>query len=344
MQPGALQETEYSSLRFEQRNRYDLANKLNSGFITFTTAVLTIGISLLVLDNNIISDYVTSQQNYPKTYAAGLLLIEFFVSILFMLPILYSKICFNHSLENSIRISLITDYLDCSVSKLQQKNWDNMRRNHGILPYFYGSFGAPAPDRRVGDLSNMHRIISWTGFIVGAIYGGSIYFSCIINNPFGSATSTGDNRLWKYAGGFYLLLIVLSLLSHFRILHRKSWKYEKMICATLPSPKIYPLKSMKHKYEERNAIYIKWKKRNTKYMIIAYGALALSVIVLLVLRGFFNNGSGDATIDTYRTIVPAIYIGVMLLCIWQWPLYGLECNIADIRIYMNQAVTKDYWK
>lgn len=45
---------EYDALRSEQRYRYEHINKLNSGFITFTTAVLTIGFGLFVMVSSVL--------------------------------------------------------------------------------------------------------------------------------------------------------------------------------------------------------------------------------------------------------------------------------------------------
>lgn len=104
------------------------------------------------------------QLSIDNSVAVGIQLLQ---AIFFLAPILYSKMCFNHSLENNVRISLISSYLE--AANPDEKNWDSFRHNNDIR-YFFGSFGTMVETERVGDLKNMHRLISFLSASLGILY------------------------------------------------------------------------------------------------------------------------------------------------------------------------------
>lgn len=75
---------EYNALKSEQLYRYEYNNKLRSDFIVFSTAVLTACIAgmVLLLEANV--------NKYDFNLSSG----ERFITFMFLLPILYSKISF----------------------------------------------------------------------------------------------------------------------------------------------------------------------------------------------------------------------------------------------------------
>ena len=124
---------EYTSLCFDLRSRREYLNKLNAGFITYTTAVVTIAFALFSFVGNLIDmsveleEKITAlslsksleQQELLDYYflrlsniKVSIMSLQFFQALLNLSPVVYSKICFNHALENNVRISLISDYLE----------------------------------------------------------------------------------------------------------------------------------------------------------------------------------------------------------------------------------------
>lgn len=144
--PDSGFEMECHELRSEQRLRYEHLNKLIADFVIFTTAVLIIGFGLSAvvsgfdsyasncmertLDSGITCELSCLLTHRYTLYRNITTALEFLQSIFFLTPIIYSKVCFNHSLENNVRISLISSYL--GAKNPRKENRDNFRHKHGI--------------------------------------------------------------------------------------------------------------------------------------------------------------------------------------------------------------------
>lgn len=70
-----------------------------------------------------------------------------------------------------------------------EDNWDSFRHKNDIR-YFFESFGAMVKTEKVGDLKNMHRLISLLSAVLGLSYGGGVFYNCISNAEIANALFT----------------------------------------------------------------------------------------------------------------------------------------------------------
>lgn len=329
-------EMEYHELRSEQRFRYEHLNKLITGFVTFTTAVLTIGFGLSAVVsgfNSYASDCMERMLDSGITYELRCLLthkctlyknittaLEFLQSIFFLTPIIYSKVCFNHSLENNIRISLISSYL--GAKNPRKENWDNFRHEHGIK-YFFGSFGSSIDTERVGDLSNMHRIISWLSIILGLTYGLITFVNCVMDGDFSDRTNC-VMFIYICAG------LLLSAIAHTLIV---------VVCNRKNIKRIREQSPEKNQNEELRSIIFYASKQRKLNMWLMFGSMSIILAGYLVIVSPLVQSQEFSIYVKYLTA--SIFILFAVFSIWQFPGYALECNIADRKIHLHDQICKN---
>lgn len=354
-----LYTSEYSALRNEQQMRYDYSNKLNTGFITFTTAILTIGFGLSAIVGSFLNSAAGLSEELQKG-ASGLfeqyvqkfivsstaaIALEFLQAAFFALPILYSKICFNHSLENSVRISLISSYLEHRNGRIV--NWDSVRHNNGIR-YFFGSFGTSVPDARVGDLSNMHRIVSWLSLILGALYGFTVFAFCIYE------LNQKDKRFF-FLFIFMVGAVFLSASIHIiliQILRKKYARYEDAEDKILNGNKKKANKDMEYKkiLNDLNKDCATIKRWNVWLCWISIAIELIATVIVLVaipsqtdILGIASQGTAKIDqiliiYDIAKAAASFFFVAFFTFCIWQFPGYKIECNLADNKIKNNDRM------
>lgn len=326
---------EYNALRNDNRNRHDYYSKINTGFVTFTTAVLTISISLFIFigsttnliielyekahDSNLQDELRMLYQNkYTVLNVTGVAL-QYFQAFLILSPVLYSKICFNHALENSVCMSLNSDYLQRieknpdNLSAIKNKYTDSkeLPKSDEVFPYYFGSFGALCRTHRVGDLGAMHWIISFLCLLFGGIFGSLVFIHCvysdapIIFKPF--LKSLGI----VFAGG-----AMSSIVSHFIIILKAKRKMKKA-------------KASKTVFDGRP-----YKKKNMIFMFALISIVFLVSVLLFCLTiatksfEFFSELTGE-------TLISLCFALLFMFCIFQFPGYYLELDAASNKIEHN---------
>lgn len=117
--------TEYEALRAEKLFRYEYSNQLNTSLLTFAFVVYTAGFALFsfLADSNSLSNTMK-------------LFVEFFFSIVFLLPCIFSKINFRYTVQNSLRIGQLTDYIREKVKFDDDESWESFKRDYHVN-YFY---------------------------------------------------------------------------------------------------------------------------------------------------------------------------------------------------------------
>lgn len=362
---------EYDALRSEQRYRYEHINKLNSGFITFTTAVLTIGFGLFVMVSSVLEfntglneqvaelqeqvielqeqedalqneieikqdriENIIDEINMNKSVEVGAQLLQ---AMFFLAPILYSKICFNHSLENNVRISLISSYLE--AANPNKINWDSFRHKNDIR-YFFDSFGVMIKTEKVGDLKNMHRLISILSALLGLFYGGGVFYNCIQN--YGLSNMLSATMI--FGGGLSILLHTLIALVFGKInnnkLNDKEGEKKRLIIRKKHSKFIINLIRLSTNLRnyltaesDNERLFQKQKKINTIFtwfFCVVEAGIFLSLLLFIDLAKY----------DERIVLCAGAFIVFATFCIWQFPCYALECNIADWRIRQHDEKAK----
>ncbi|MBQ9080811.1 MAG: hypothetical protein IJY27_07055 [Clostridia bacterium] len=116
---------EYEALRAEKLFRYEYSNQLNTSLLTFAFVVYTAGFALFsfLADSNSLSNTMK-------------LFVEFFFSVVFLLPCIFSKINFRYTVQNSLRIGQLTDYIREKVKFDDDESWESFKRDYHVN-YFY---------------------------------------------------------------------------------------------------------------------------------------------------------------------------------------------------------------
>ena len=109
-----LHNLEFTSLREEKLFRYQYANQLTTQLLTLTAAIWTIAFAVFDLPNK------------SNMYDSNIVIIEYFHAILFLFPAIFSSITFKQSLNNTVRLHLLSDYLRYSTPQ-NNKSWERMK-------------------------------------------------------------------------------------------------------------------------------------------------------------------------------------------------------------------------
>lgn len=131
-------EMEYQALREEKLNRYDYANKLTTDLITFTTAVVGAALAMYAI--------------YNKEFGSDntVLILKYLQSLLMLSPALFATVTHRHSILNSIRINLISDYLREMSSA--EKTWEKFKKEYDVQ---YFDFPYNKHNKRIGDITDL---------------------------------------------------------------------------------------------------------------------------------------------------------------------------------------------
>lgn len=120
--------TEYEALRAEKLFRYEYSNQLNTSLLTFAFTVFTAGLVLFSL--------VVEFGNINNRSQMIELFIEYFFAIFFLLPCFFARINFKYTLNNSLRICQITDYVREKIKFDDDESWESFKQDYKSH-YFY---------------------------------------------------------------------------------------------------------------------------------------------------------------------------------------------------------------
>ena len=136
---------------------------------------------------------------------------------------LYSKVSYNHALENNVRISMNSDYLeklhgnDKSLYSIRHNKYENdtyepenLPDDEGTYPYHFGTFGSLKMHYRIGDLGNLHRMVTIISMVIGMLFGILVYSNLIL----GTAIDPNTTSLYKGLAWAYGVTFLFSLVSH----------------------------------------------------------------------------------------------------------------------------------
>lgn len=133
-------ELEYNALREEKLNRYDYANKLTTDLITFSTAV---GGACLAM-------YAIYNKENDLGGNTTILILKYMQSLLMLAPALFATVTHKHSILNSIRINLISDYLrEMSSARI---TWEKFKTDCDVQ---YFDFPYDRSRKRIGDITGL---------------------------------------------------------------------------------------------------------------------------------------------------------------------------------------------
>lgn len=108
-------EAEYNALREEKIFRYGYSNSINTTLLTLTLAVFSVGGLLFTM----------SSDDFWK-------LAEIFFPLFFLLPSLFSCICFRYLLRNSVRIGLLSEYMRTYLYFQNDISWEHIKKKEKI--------------------------------------------------------------------------------------------------------------------------------------------------------------------------------------------------------------------
>lgn len=327
---------EYNALKSEQLYRYEYNNKLRSDFIVFSTAVLTACIAGVV---------VLSEANNTNNngYDFALSMRERFVIAMFLLPILYSKISFNHALENEVRLRLISDYLRES-GPAGLKTWFRMKQENNIQYYFDGLsifdqsslLGAQSNKRRrdVGDIINLHRIMTGCLFILYLIFTITANLNCL-----GFEHNGKINCASVYIWGTNALLVLTTIV-------RFCWNYIRASyfddCQCDDIAKMD--KKLKDKLETSNRWGWRWFGIS---IIICIGLIIVGFVALNKGLLFADtNKYADGNAIQFHTLlgISGLTSLVYIIVLFYRPSYMAELKQALLLVVQNERKLKKYLK
>ena len=338
---------EHGELHSDLRSYYEYQNKLDSGFVLFSTTVLTIGFGLFSFSENMYSKYVefyekigtiandTFYQNQYYSMSITLLALQFFQALFFFTPILYSKICFNHTLENYVRISMIKDYLlkldienenDHNLFTEQNKYYKRIRsdqqktpkdselyrpKKSELYPEHFNSFGAIPKLSRVGNVKTMHVIISSLSLLLGMTNGVLVYRNCVFMD---STYNSYEERLVKTLSILLTILVCAAVITHIVIVIVAYNRVKKDTGYNGKGSRITNIISM-------------W---------IYFLGVAITCFVL-VMAGYQCKGLSNPIVPS-RFVLSSLFTIFVIFCIFQFPGYTVESMAAKKKIDHNTDV------
>ncbi len=162
------QDAEYSALRQEKLYRYEYSNKLFSDTITFSSAVIAAVLGI----------YAFMGENL---YTNQSIMLEYIQLYLLFLPVLFSGITFSYSIENSIRINYISDYIR---NKSSITAWEKRKENNHYFfrMYFRNGNIYLGTHSRVGDLLPTHMTITYVCLLISSILSITLLHNCVLYN------------------------------------------------------------------------------------------------------------------------------------------------------------------
>lgn len=188
--------TEYEALRAEKLFRYEYSNQLNTSLLTFAFVVYTAGFALF--------SFLTDSDSLSDTMK---LFVEFFFSVVFLLPCIFSKINFRYTVQNSLRIGQLTDYIREKVKFDDDESWESFKRDYHVN-YFY---------RQPTGVGGAKEIPFWIDII-------SLVMSLIVaymntENYLYSPNDEGELELIWSSKAVIFLVCMVSIITVFSLIH-----------------------------------------------------------------------------------------------------------------------------
>lgn len=118
--PIISSEAEYHALREEKIFRYGYSNSINTTLLTLTLAVFSVGGLMFTMNGN----------NFFE-------LAEVFFPLFFLLPCLFSCICFRYLLRNSVRIGLLSEYIRTHLNFQNNTSWEGIKKDEEIKYFMF---------------------------------------------------------------------------------------------------------------------------------------------------------------------------------------------------------------
>ena len=213
--------SEYEALRAEKLNRYDYSNKLFAQLLAFTSAIVGANLAMYAVYGELLKD-----GSHFSTDSVFIISLEFTQCLVFLLPAIFSTILFKFSLENSIRINLLSEYMRHRWPK-GMVSWEQLKKDRS-LSYFSNNDTKENP-HKVGDM--LVICIGVTGISLIASY--MMFISVIIN----CFSETREYHV-QYFVVTIVSVLLCCLLYKFLKRHRKTRTIGRVIkgCLYLLSP------------------------------------------------------------------------------------------------------------